>query len=218
MAGPPRARLPAAATSPPPRTHPAGGRVSRDRRGDREPCGETGAVRPDASAARPPPPENFAAGTGRRRRRRTRGPRGPAAGGGRGEERARRGGRSPRAVTWPRPRSTHAPGPLPSRSRDGAAVRPRGAQAWRRTSARPAPPTRARRLRLDSSGRTFGDGCRVSIARRSLSSSALSLASSLSSRTWGQVTGRDLGSAQWAGAGQRSDEQLRGQQDKALLG
>lgn len=45
---------------------------------------------------------------------------------------------------------------------------------------------------------TLGDGCRVSIARRSLSSSALSLASSLSSKTWGRIMGRDLGSG-WVG-------------------
>ena len=44
------------------------------------------------------------------------------------------------------------------------------------------------------------DGCPVSIARRSLSSSALSLASSLSSRTWGRVVRRVGPGARW-GAG-----------------
>ena len=48
---------------------------------------------------------------------------------------------------------------------------------------------------------TLGDGCAVSIARRSLSSSALSLASSLSSRTWGRVVRRDLGQGQGGGRG-----------------
>lgn len=59
---------------------------------------------------------------------------------------------------------------------------------------------------------TLGDGCRVSIARRSLSSSALSLASSLSSKTWGEDYGERLGQwgggvwrAQWGSTDQRSD-------------
>lgn len=60
---------------------------------------------------------------------------------------------------------------------------------------------------------TFGDGCRVSMARRSLSSSALSLASSLSSKTWGRIYGERPGQrgsaegwrARWGSTGRRSD-------------
>lgn len=60
---------------------------------------------------------------------------------------------------------------------------------------------------------TFGDGCRVSMARRSLSSSALSLASSLSSKTWGRIYGERPGQrgsaegwrARWGSTGHRSD-------------
>ena len=76
-------------------------------------------------------------------------------------------------------------------------------------SRRPAPPTKAMPggsgfLRPPGGPRgagTLGDGCPVSIARRSLSSSALSLASSLSSRTWGRVVRRDLGQGQGWGRG-----------------
>lgn len=84
----------------------------------------------------------------------------------------------------------HTP-PIVEQRADARPVRPRRAACSRRGDgacpAHPSPAAAHSGPRASQGGWAVGtleDGCRVSIARKSLSSSALSLASSLSSKTW----------------------------------